>query len=790
MAIVLAVTTACHREPPNVLIVTFDTTRWDHVGYATGREALTPMVDALASRGTWFSTCVTPQPLTLPSHTSIFTGLYPFHHGVRNNGTYIVPDRDVTLAELFHEKGYATHAVISAFVLDSRFGLDQGFDTYDDDLSGGPKQKMFMFKEVKAEQTAARAVRWLQSERDRERPFFLWVHFFDPHADYEPPAEWAAKFPGDPYQGEISYADNSFGFILKELDDQQILENTVVVFTSDHGDGLGEHGESTHSLFIYESTTRVPLLMTGPGVPAGRRVDQLVRTVDIAPTVLDLAGLEVPAGLDGASLVPVWNGREDQRTAYLETFVTRLNFGWSELRGMRGVGSKVILAPRPEAYDLAADPEETRNLLEDGGSMPDADRELMRELQEIVDADPFTHGEQQEDKLDQETRRKLASLGYVWGAPVASEEDLPDPKDRLGFWRRFQAAQSLIRDNRYDEARQAAESLLEEDPKNVVAMGSLATVLMRLDEYPKALAVYQRMVELDPHRDVAYLGAAKALGKVGQWEEADEMVFGLLKIQPENVEAYTVLGDLALDREDYPAAERWFRKALEIDPDSALAASGLGNCLNRAGRLEEARDLLAAYHRKDPTSHAITYNLAVVSERLGDQRAALALNEQAIKLDPEHSMTWNNLGSILSKMGRQQDAIRCVAKAHELDPDNVEATYNLGALLAQAGRPSQALPLVEEALRARPTLMQAAVLRANLLEKLGRQADALAQWRALGDRNPPALLQVARLELAMGNRTAAKTALDTALAVGGDRARQAASRIPALAQLLAANIAN
>jgi tetratricopeptide (TPR) repeat protein len=321
-------------------------------------------------------------------------------------------------------------------------------------------------------------------------------------------------------------------------------------------------------------------------------------------------------------------------------------------------------------------------------------------------------------------------------------------------------------------------------------MGSLATVLMRLDEYPKALAVYQRMVELDPHRDVAYLGAAKALGKVGQWEEADEMVFGLLKIQPENVEAYTVLGDLALDREDYPAAERWFRKALEIDPDSALAASGLGNCLNRAGRLEEARDLLAAYHRKDPTSHAITYNLDVVSERLGDQRAALALNEQAIKLDPEHSMTWNNLGSILSKMGRQQDAIRCVAKAHELDPDNVEATYNLGALLAQAGRPSQALPLVEEALRARPTLMQAAVLRANLLEKLGRQADALAQWRALGDRNPPALLQVARLELAMGNRTAAKTALDTALAVGGDRARQAASRIPALAQLLAANIAN
>jgi len=784
VAAFLAATTACHRQPPNILVVTFDTTRWDHVGYATGRKGLTPMLDALAARGSWFSTCVTPQPLTLPSHTSIFTGLYPFHHGVRNNGTYIVPERDVTLAERFRDAGYTTHAVISAFVLDSRFGLDQGFDSYDDDLSGGPKQKMFMFKEVKAKQTAARAVRWLKQERNRDRPFFLWVHFFDPHADYEPPAEWAARFPGDPYQGEIAYADNSLGYILKELDDEQILDRTVVVFTADHGDGLGEHGESTHSLFVYESTTRVPLLFTGPGVPKGKRVDQLVRTIDIAPTVLDLADLDVPDDLDGTSLVPVWKGRGDRRTAYLETFVTRLNFGWAELRAMRDATTKVILAPRPEAYDLAEDPGETHNFLAGGGTMPGTGRELMRELRTIVKADPFTHGEQQEGEVDQETRRKLASLGYVWGAPTVTEEELPDPKDRLVFWRRFQAAQSLIRNGRYDEARRAAESLLEDDPNNVVAMGSLAAVLVRLDEYPKALVIYERMMELDPHRDAAYLGAAKVLGKLGRWDEADAMVQRLLKIQPENVEAYTVLGDLALDREDYTAAEPWFRKALRIDPDSSLAASGLGNCLNRAGRLKEARDLLAAYHRKDPTSHAVTYNLAVVSERLGDRRAALALYEQAIKLDPEHSMTWNNLGSILSKMGRQQDALRCVAKAHELDPDNVEATYNLGALFARVGRPEKALPLVEEALRARPTMVQAAVLRARLLEQLGRPADALAQWRAMGDRNPPALLQVARLELAMGNRVAAKDALNRALALGGQRAREAASHIPAFQELL------
>ncbi len=775
--------TACHREPVNVLLVTFDTTRWDHVGYATGRENVTPMLDALAQRGTWFSTCVTPQPLTLPSHTSIMTGLYPFHHGVRNNGTYIVPDKDVTLAEQFSQAGYATHAVISAFVLDSRFGLDQGFDSYDDDLSGGPQQKMFMFKEVKAEQTAARTVKWLKTDRPKDKPFFLWVHFFDPHADYEPPAEWAAKFPGDPYQGEIAYADHSLGYILKELDDQKLLDHTVVAFTADHGDGLGEHGEKTHSLFIYESTTRVPLLFSGPGVPSGRRVDELVRTIDIAPTLLKLAGISSSETCDGASLVPVMKGKLDHRVAYLETFVPRLNFGWSELRGMRDDSTKVILAPRPEAYDLTKDPGESHNLL-DGGSMPGDGRELLARLEKIVTDDPFEHGEQQQGKVDQETRRKLAALGYVWGSSTPAEGELPDPKDRIRFWERFEHSQGLIRQEKYDEARDEVESLLKEDPSNVVAMGSLATVFVHLKEQQKALAIYQRMMELDPHRDTAYLGAAKILGQLDQYEAAVATVNKLLAIQPESVEAYTVLGDLALDREDYQAAEKAFRRALSLDAHSSLAASGLGNCLNRAGRLKEARDLLAEYHRKDPTSHSVTYNLAVVSERLGDQRAAMELYRQAVKLDPDHSMTWNNLGSLLSRQGQTQEAIRCIAKAHQLDPDNVEATYNLGALLAQAGRPRDALPLIEQALRQRPSLVQAALMRARILEKIGRKEEALSQWQHMGSQNPGALLNVARLELELGRRRAAREALKKALALGGDRARAAAQKHPGLRSLL------
>jgi arylsulfatase A-like enzyme/tetratricopeptide (TPR) repeat protein len=775
---------ACARSKPNVLLVTFDTTRWDHMGYATGRKGITPMLDALAARGTWFSTCVAAQPLTLPSHTSIMTGLYPFHHGVRNNGTYIVPASDVTLAERFKAAGYATHAVVSAFVLDSRFGLDQGFDTYDDDLSGGPQQKMFMFKEVKAEQTAARTIKWLKDERPKDRPFFVWVHFFDPHADYDPPPQWAAEFPGDPYTGEIAYADHYLGAILKELDDEHLLDRTVVAFTADHGDGLGQHEENTHSLFIYESTTRVPLLFEGPGVPSGKRVDELVRSVDIAPTLLQIAGLEVPPGLDGASLVPVWEGHEDRRTAYLETFVPRLNFGWSELRGMRDATHKVILAPRPEAYDLAADPGETHNLLASGGTMPDPDLKLMAELRTIVAADPFSHGEQQEAKLDQETRRKLASLGYVWGASTPASGGLPDPKDRIEFWDRFQASQNLIRDKRYDEARSQVESLLKEDPNDVVAMGSLATILIHLKAWDRALDVYDRMMELDPNRDAAYLGAAKALSKLGRWQDGQALVEKLLAKQPKDVEAYTELGDLALDREDYKAAEAWFRKALEIDPNSSLAASGLGNCLNRAGDLDAARDLLAEYHRKDPTSQAVAYNLAVVSERLGDPRAALALYQEAIKLDPDHSMSWNNLGSLLSKMGRTEEALRCIAKAHQLDPENVEATYNLGALLLMARKPADALPLLEEARKARPDLLQAAIFSARALEAVGRKGEALRRWRELGVAHPPALLQVARLELEANHTDLARKALDEAIRRGGDKLRQVALKDAKLAPLL------
>ena len=792
----------CQRSHPNLVLVTFDTTRWDHVGYASGSRDLTPMLDAMAARGTWFSTCLTTQPLTLPAHTSIMTGLFPYHHGVRNNGTYAVPKQDVTLATRLRRAGYATHAVVSAFVLDHQFGLNQGFDGYDDDLSGGPKQTLFMFKEIKAEQTARKAVQWLRAERPKDKPFFLWLHFFDPHADYQPPDDVAIDFPGDPYSGEIHYADRELGRVLKELDEAKLLDNTVFVFTADHGDSLGEHGEKTHGLFIYESTTRVPLFFTGPGVPAGRRVDALTRTVDIVPTVLELLHLDPAGGLDGSSVRPLWHGgdrHEGQdgetppRTAYMETLTPRENFGWSELRGLRDASAKAIAAPRPEAFDLAADPGEQRNLYL-GQAPPPIARRLAAELAGIMRKDVYETGRGQSLTMDTETKRKLAALGYIWtgptpgapGAPGAPGSNglRPDPKDRLLYWAGFQESQELIRHKQYAAAAAEIQGLLLDDSQNLHAMGSLANALVHMGDKDRALAVYRRMMSIDPGFELAYMGAAQIQQQRGHFAEAQALLQAVLKLRPQDPEGPIAMGDLLLEQGRFPEAETWFRRALALDPHSSVALAGLGNCFNRAGRIKDALAVLREARRHDPGSHVLTYNLAVVSERLGDSRSALALYQAALKIEPEHSMSWNNLGSLLERQGRHQEALRCFAEAREADPENAEAAYNLGVLLLNAGRPAQALPLLEDALRLRPDLALAAAFRAQALVRLGRTDEAVAGLRKFTAQAPTAWLQIALLELGRGRQAEARAAVRQGVAAGGAAVRDLAERDPRLRPLL------
>lgn len=776
---------------PNILLVTFDTTRWDHVGWQQTQpppqNSPTPMLDAMAQRGTWFSHAFSSQPLTLPSHTSIMTGQYPYHHGVRNNGTYIVPDAAQTLAERLKAVGYQTQAVISSFVLDSQFGLDQGFDGYDDDLSTGPRQVMFMFKEIKAEQTAAKGALWLRERTHQTQPFFLWMHFFDPHANYEPPESMKARFPGDPYTGEIAYADHELGRVFKELDELKQLDNTLVIFTSDHGDSLGEHGEKTHGLFVYDSTTRVPLLMSGPGVPRGGHVDGVVSSVDIVPTVMELLGLGTDASLDGRSLVPLWSGKSDIRQAYSETFTPKENFGWAALRALRTDDFRAIQAPKPELYahgpQANQDATESQNLLK--MTTPPADGQaLLSKLDTLRAEDPAQAGRGTKATLNDETRRKLNALGYVTDQSTETDATGADPKDRIQSWELFQTGQELVRQKRYDRAVILLRHLLATDPDNITAKGSLAQSLLALGLRDQALKHYQEMIAKSPHNDAPYLAAARILRESKQFEDAHNTLQALLALQPKNPDVYTAMGDLYLDQNQFADAEKWFRQALAVDAHSTLAAGGLGNCLNRANRLDEARAVLTEALRREPSSHTVTYNLAVVSERMGDIPGAEKLYLRAVQLEPDHSMSWNNLGSLRQKQGKLKEAIECIKKAHELDPDNAEALYNLGSLLILHKRTDEALPYLAQVEQKRPDLLQAWLLHARTLETLGRTGESLDLLTTLAKTHPPAWLMVARQSLAHGDGERAQEALKQGLAADGQRFRQAVSEDKTLAPWL------
>ncbi|HUK33022.1 MAG TPA: sulfatase-like hydrolase/transferase [Vicinamibacterales bacterium] len=769
--------------------MTFDTTRADAVGYATGRADVTPNLDRLAAAGTWFSTCITAQPLTVPAHSTIMTGLFPFHHGVRNNGTYVLSPNNVTLAEMLRNAGYSTHAVVSSFVLDRQFGLNQGFDVYDDDLSGGPQQKMFMFREIKANQTADKAIRWLTSGRPTDKPFFLWVHFFDPHADYEPPPDIGAKFPGEKYEAEVSFADRELGRVLATLEKLGLRRNTLVIMTGDHGESLGDHGEKTHGIFVYDSTIHVPLLFSGPRVPAGRRVDPLVRTADIVPTIMALLKLPMPQ-VDGAPLVGLMNGRkEPPRVAYSESFAPRLNFGWAELRAQRSQEMKFIDSAEPEVYDLRRDTGETSNLY-NANSIPASARPLVAELRAIERGDPWQHVRSSQAQLDEESRRKLAALGYVVGAETKDSAARPDAKTRINVWDEFEQAQEAIRQHQYVRAAGMVRAVLAVDRDNVVAMASMANVQAKLNDRAGALETYRRMIDIDPERDNGYLGASRILRDMGHFQEAEAYARTAMRLTPESPESCAALGDVLIDENHFADAEAMFRRAVSLDPHSSTAISGLGNCLNRAGRLREALAVLRDGHEHDPTSQALTYNLAVVVERLGDPDGAKKLYEESIKLDPGHSMSWNNLGALYDRMGNRDEAIRCVTRARQAEPTNVEAAYNLGVLLARSGKPADALPNFQDALRLSPSFVPAAVQYARVLTMLDRKPEALKIWEQLTRVQPAAWLQVARLQMELGNETLARDAVRQGIEHGGNDVRQAAARDEHLRGFLPSNSHN
>jgi arylsulfatase A-like enzyme len=547
----------------NLILVTLDTTRADHLGCYGYDRAQTPTLDNLAAGGLRFARAFTTAPVTLPAHASIVTGLLPVHHGVRHNSEYRLADDHRTLAEVLREAGYATGAFVGAFILDARYGLAQGFDTYDDRVAttpGGTFPVATVERPAGAVTDAALA--WLASV-DPARPFFAWVHYFDPHAPYAPPADLAGRFAAMPYDGEIAYVDRELGRLLGFLETAGARSRTVVVAVGDHGEGLGEHGEALHALFIYDTTMRVPLILAAPGVVSAGVDEELVSVVDLVPTLLDLLAVADPVARDGLDLLR--DDRAGRRAVALESLPPFLDYGWAPLFGERGRDDKYIAAPRPEYYDLAADPDETTNLAGNArGRAAAAREELAARVAALVQGSGHGAPGGVNRLPDSDEIARLRSLGYLGGAGPASGTP-PDPKDMVHVVAAVLAANQLLAAGNARAALEMAETAARQSPGDRTVLQLLGKLYLQVGRTADAERALRAFTAIKPKADVSLL-LAQILIASGRLDEAGALLDQAEALEPRHGGVAIARGDLLAVRGRPAEALAAYRHAAEIDP--------------------------------------------------------------------------------------------------------------------------------------------------------------------------------------------------------------------------------
>lgn len=660
-------------HPRSLLLVTIDTVRADHVGAYGYRAAETPALDRLAHEGFRFDHAQSAVPLTLASHATILSGLTPPHHGLRNNGAGCFPDDRPTLATLLSAAGYSTGAFVGSFVLDHRFGLGRGFDVYDDEIERDPNAPGSLDAERPASQVADRAVAWLEKTQGGSggRPFFAWVHFYDAHAPYAPPEPYASRHKAVPYDGEIAFVDAQIAKLLDFLDRSGLADSTVVAVTADHGEALGEHGELTHGLLLYEPTLRVPLILRGPGLPAGKAVGAPVGLADLAPTLAGMLGKPLAGASGGKGVRPfdgrdlssaIKNGSEPVETElYAETEYPR-TFGWSGLSAVRRGRLKYIAAPRAELYDLSRDPGEASNLLAEGARRADLETRLAK-FQEGSVAAAAAYGRD-------ETAAKLASLGYISGGPAGSASSAggtrKDPKEMAPLFRKFEEANWSLQSGLLKEAVRKLEPLIAADPKNSVFRGLLAEAYRRQKDYPRAVALYRRAVADAPTDPDARYNLAVTLQEAGQGDEARGALEEAIRRDSSRPEAHNALGIALAGKGNPLQALAQFDRTAELDPRDARAQNNRGNVLRQLGRLDEAE---RAYRR-------------------------------ATELAPRYAEAWNGLGTLEVARGRPGAAIPDFERALVLAPQYHEARLNRGIAFETMGQTRSAVAAYRDFLRA------------------------------------------------------------------------------------------
>ncbi len=740
-------------------MVTLDTTRADRIGVYGGDSVPTPNLDAIAREGVIFDAAYAQAPLTLPSHSSMFTGKYPASHGVRHNGVFRLRADETTLAESLKSAGFATAAVVGAFVLNAGYGTEQGFDLYSDipnDRYSGGRDQLYEAQRS-AEEVNEEVFRWI--EKKPEGRFFLWVHYYDPHAPYAPPESPGRALHGTGYDREISYVDSCFGDLVARLRQRGLLDDILLVVAGDHGESLGHHGELSHGVFLYEPAMRVPFFIRAPGlVPEGRRVPDLVELIDVAPTILDLLGLPPLADASGRSLRPLLHGEAetDGRLVFAETFMPRIEFGWSELRMVRDKRFKYIQAPRPELYDLREDPAEAVNLY---SLEPERTAEMAAALQNWVAA--TTNAEvaaEARRTIRPEEEAKLRSLGYLGGSADLSLAEsggaLPDPKDHVAEGAIVLEARKALEAGHVESALATLNRVLEKSPGNHLARSSKIQALIKLKRFAEAeeeawhaLAAASQDASASANLlEKARRVLASVLWLNGKNKEAEEQYRLAILLNRENRSAPVFPGILLGTADGVAEAQRIVADVLERNPNDPAAWAARFELQasqgERAAALESAKRL-AELEAGDPDTLVRAGSLA---RDAGDLPLAVRLFEIAHKKAPSSPDILGFLGTARLSAGDIAGAERDLLEVRKLRPEDPRAPFFLANVALLRNDEDRAKRLIEEALNADPDFLPPLLNYARWLAEKGRVREAVAVTesaleRRPGDPNARALLE-------------------------------------------------
>jgi arylsulfatase A-like enzyme/Flp pilus assembly protein TadD len=711
----------------NVLLITLDTTRSDRLGCFGHKLAATPVLDAMAARGTLFENAFAQVPLTLPSHASMLTGRYPREHGVRDNARNALGSTHPTLATIFKQHGYRTAAFLASFVLDSRFGLDRGFDLYEDDMGHVSYETQPLQWQQPANVVTDRALAWLEIQKSQ--PFFCWVHYYDAHDPYEPPAEFRPA-DGRVYDGELAFVDSQVKRLSDWLDANALTDRTLVIVVGDHGESFAEHGERGHTNFVYRTNLQVPLIFASPAaVPAGQRLPAIVEIVDVFSTVIELFGWERPAGLLSRSLAGAFASRKlVDAEAYSESNYVFDSYGWAEQRGLTTSRWKYISSTKPELYDRQSDPDETKNLIANEPKV--ADR-LRKALSARYDA--MVPGEAALAPMDAAASQAHKSLGYMGGSRSTSDEfltrNLPDPKDMVEVVQRFMMARGIVEESDRPEEFALAVPLLmnivEESPNSMMFHYMLGSCHLKLGEPAEALPALEAAKEIDRGYVPVLISLGDALLALNRVEEARQQYREALSSDERNPEVRGRIADLSHRLGQTDEAIEQVREAIRLFPNFARAHSRLGDFLTFKGRVPEAlHEYQTAVGLKpdDPEFH-LKLGLGLVQTQ--QLSAAVVEFREAVRLRPDHGEATLNLGLALMRQGLLTEAKEAFATALSIPDFAADANYAMGTVLVQEGQIHETVELYERAIALKPTHLGAIDELSTHYLGVGRVADAI-----------------------------------------------------------------